>query len=273
MNFKNIKLKLAAFLKMVGLFKPLRSFYNFIFLFNAVTDLTFSGLNAKFRTPTFKIKEDIESLLGESEVLKTFLNKLQPNDIVWDIGASYGIYSILSSLKVNKGNVIAFEPEKSTYKLLVKNIQLNNLKNVTPLQIALGESEGIAELHTSESANIGTHSLAVRTDYPVSEKGQKIRLQKGDDLVKNSSILSPTAIKIDVEGSELNVLRGMETILSSPVLRVVQIEIHPNILPLFGSTQENIFTLMETNNFAAIKTIQRGTELEVLFAKPMLAKS
>ncbi len=273
MDLKNIKLKLKIFLKMIGLFKPLRSLYNFVFLFNAESELTFSGLTARFSTPSFKIKEDVESLLGESEVLKTFLEKLQPNDTVWDIGASYGIYTIFSSLKVNKGNVFAFEPEKSTYKLLAKNIQLNNLKNVTPLQMALGESEGIAELHTSESANIGTHSLAVRTDYPVSGKGQKIQIQKSDELIRRGSILSPQVIKIDVEGAELNVLRGMENILSSPVLRVVQIEIHPNILPLLGETQENIFMLMELNSFVTTKSVQRGTELEVLFEKSMLAKS
>lgn len=273
MELQNVKLKLKKFLKMVGLFKPLRSVYNFIFLFDAKTELMFSDLSAKFRTPTFKIKEDIESMLEESEVLQTFLYKLKPDDIVWDVGASYGIYTIFSSLKVNDGNVVAFEPEKSTYKLLTKNIQLNNLKNVTPLQIALGDIEGIAELHTSESANIGTHSLAVRTDYPVSGKGQKIQIQKGDDLVKHNAILSPTAIKIDVEGAELNVLRGIETILSSTVLRLVQIEIHPKILPLLRGTEENIFKLMESHDFAAIKSIQRGTELEVLFEKPMLAKS
>lgn len=273
MELQKIKLTLKTLLKMVGLYKPLRFVYNFIFLFNAKTELIFSDLTAKFRTPTFKIKEDIESLLGESEVLKTLLDKLQPADTVWDIGASYGIYTIFFSLKVNKGNVFAFEPEKATYKLLTKNIQLNNLKNVTPLQMALGDIEGITELHISESANIGTHSLAVRTDYPISRKGQKIQIQKGSDLVKQNAILSPTAIKIDVEGAELNVLRGIETILSSPVLRLVQIEIHPKLLPLFGGTLENIFMLMELNGFAAIKSIQRGTELEVLFKKPMLAKS
>lgn len=273
MDFKKIKSTLKTFLKMVGLFKPLRSIYNFIFLFNAKTELTFSGLTAKFLTPTFKIKEDIESLLGESEVLKTFLEKLQPEDTVWDIGASYGIYTIFSSIKVYKGNVFAFEPEGLAFKLLTKNIQQNNLKNVTPLQIALGDIEGAAELHTSESANIGTHSLVVRSDYPVSGKGQKIQIQKGDGLVKRDAILSPTAIKIDVEGAERNVLRGIETILSSPSLRIVQIEIHPMILPLFGETQENIFLLMELNNFAVIKSVQRGSELEVLFEKSMLAKS
>lgn len=273
MDLINIKLKLTRFLKMVGLYKPIRSAYNFIFLFNAKNELSFSGLTAKFRTPTFKIKEDIESLLGESEVLKIFLGKLRPDDIVWDVGASYGIYTLFSSLKVNKGNVFAFEPERGAFKLLAKNIQLNNLKNVTPLQIALGELEGTVELHTSESANTGTHSLVARTDYPVSGKGQKIPIQKGDELVKQSAILSPTAIKIDVEGAELNVLRGINTILSSKTLRIVQIEIHPKILPLFGGTPENIFKLMESHHFAATQSIQRGTEFEVLFEKPMLAKS
>ncbi|MDI6804045.1 MAG: hypothetical protein QME58_09395 [Bacteroidota bacterium] len=76
MELQNIKLKLTGFLKMVGLFKPLRSVYNFIFLSNAKTELTFLDLTAKFSTPSFKIKEDVESLLGESEVLKTFLDKL-----------------------------------------------------------------------------------------------------------------------------------------------------------------------------------------------------
>lgn len=93
-------------------------------------------------------------LLGEEEILKTFLNNLQPDDVIWDVGASYGIYSLFVGKKFSSIKIYAFEPEPQTLKLLYKNLSLNRVNNVRPLKFALGNYNGTASLHMSITANI-----------------------------------------------------------------------------------------------------------------------
>jgi FkbM family methyltransferase len=187
--------------------------------------------------------------------------------VVWDVGASYGIYSLFVGKKISSIKAYAFEPEQKTFKLLNKNIRLNGIENVMPMNYALGDIDGSTILHTSSSANIGTHSLVQRNDYPVSEKGITVEIRKGDSIVTAGIIDSPTIVKIDVEGAEFNVLKGMKEILSNPKLRIVQIEIHPKILPLFGSSSEDVYRIMNESNFKVAFRKERGTEVEVIFEK------
>jgi len=250
-----------------GLYNPIRNLYNFIFLFNTKREVRFGDIIVRFRTPTFKIVDDVKSLLGEEEVLSTFLSKLQPGDVVWDVGASYGIYSLFVGKKFSSIKVYAFEPEQKTFKLLKKNLDLNGIDNVIPINYALGDIDGAAILHTSSSANIGTHSLVQRSDYPVLEKGVSVEIRRGDTIVTTGKVDFPTIVKIDVEGSEFIVLKGIEEILSNPKLRLVQIEIHPKIFPLFGSTTEDIYRLMNESKFKVVFRKERGTEVEVIFEK------
>jgi FkbM family methyltransferase len=250
-----------------GLYNPIRNLYNFIFLFNTKLEVKFGDVIVRFRTPTFKIVDDVKSLLGEEEILSTFLSKLQPGDVVWDVGASYGTYSLFVGKKFSSLKVFAYEPEQKIFKLLNKNLHLNGIGNVISMNHALGDIDGPAFLYTSSSANIGTHSMVQRSDYPVSEKGVSVEIRKGDTIVTTGKVNSPTIVKIDVEGAEFNVLKGMKKTLSNPKLRVVQIEIHPKILPLFGSTTENIYRLMNESKFKVVFRKERGTEVEVIFEK------
>ncbi len=262
--FKN---KVANFFRIIGLFQPIRKIYNYTTLFNSKKVISVHHIEATFYTPTYRIREDLETLLGEREFLESFLNEIKEDDIVWDVGASYGIYSIFSAFKTIKGKVYAFEPESSTYKMLMRNVELNKLQNVVALQFALMDKTSESLLYTSRSANIGTHSMARRTDYPVSGKGKLIKTYSGDELVERNEVDFPDIIKIDVEGSEVNVLQGMAKILSSKKVRVLQIEIHPKILPLFNFDENLVLNLIESFNFCIIKNKIRGSEIELLCKK------
>lgn len=261
------KIKIASLLKKIGLYKPVRSIYNFLFLFNAKRIVALAGINVKFKTPTFTIVEDVGSLLGESKVLSIFLNSLREDDVVWDIGASYGIYSLFASSKLSSGKIYAFEPEIKTYKLLEKNIRLNNLQNIVPLNYALSDCEGFVDLYVSDSANIGTHSLVMRDDFPVSKKGKLVNVRTGDKIVQGREVCLPNVVKIDVEGAEMNVLEGMKDILFTPKLRLIQIEIHEKVLPLFNRTVGDVFNIMETSGYKLTSECPRGTEIEVIFER------
>lgn len=266
MNNK-MKSTIINLLKLIGLYKPMRGIYNFVTLFNAKKKIKILDKEAIFITPTYRIIEDLDTIFGEKEFLEAFLTEIRPNDVVWDVGASYGIYSIFSAMMATKGKIYAFEPEASTHKMLIKNIKFNNLRNISTIQAALSDKKGEALLYRAESANIGTHSLTKRTDYPVSKKGVIIKTLTGDGLLSDNGIESPNLIKIDVEGAEMNVLYGMRKILKSKELRVLQIEIHPKILSLSDYDENMIAKFIEQYSFNIIKRKLRGNEIEVIYKK------
>ena len=128
-----IKNTLANNLKKIGLYKPIRWLYNRILRYNKQTEMIIADLKVKFWTPTFYLDEYITEF-SERKVLEIFISKLSSSDIVWDIGANFGIYSIISAKIISsKGIVYAFEPEKNSISLLKKNVVLNNIKNIIVL--------------------------------------------------------------------------------------------------------------------------------------------
>jgi FkbM family methyltransferase len=262
-----VKILIKNILIKIRIFKPVRAIFNFVFLFNAKVEINSNDVCVRFFTPTFKIREDVKKLFGEREILSVLLNKLRSDDIVWDVGASYGMYALFIGRKLSLIKVFAFEPESKAYKLLNKNIKINNINNVIPLKFALWDSDGTANLYTSSSANIGTHSLVYRKDYPVARIGKLIEVCMGDSIIQKKDACFPTVLKIDVEGAEYNVLKGMPRTLSNPKLRIVQIEIHPKILPLFDTTADFIYSLMDKKNFKLVYRQERGTEVETLFER------
>lgn len=265
--FNIFKYTLLNFFKLIGLYDLLRKIYNFFTLFNTRETVTISKINATFFTPTFRIKEDLKTIFGERDLLEIFLNEIQKDDIIWDIGASFGIYTIFSALKAKNGMICSFEPEISTFRLLNRNIKLNNLKNIKTFQIALMEKEGERLIYKSKSANIGTHSFARRTDYPVSKKGKRVKITTGDRLIQETNLDYPNLVKIDVEGAELYVLKGMNNILNSNKLKILQVEIHPKILPLFNHNENMVIEYIESFNFQSMVRKTRGTEVEMIFRK------
>lgn len=143
----------------------------------------------------------------ERHEVETFKRLVKPGDRVFDIGANMGYFTILFSRLVGPaGHVMAFEPDEESLLLLQKNIELNHAKNVQVFPVALSEkaSEGI--LYRCPF-NVAMHRL-----YPsvcCDTEGKTVSVLRGDDL----GLGAPDFVKIDVEGFELPVLRGLENTL------------------------------------------------------------
>ena len=121
-----------------------------------------------------------------------------------DIGAHTGIYALLVATLSPETRVLAFEPEPRIFPALVANLELNGFANVSALQIALSDRNGEAQLAISPDRTAA--SLENR------EPGAPlvmVRTARADDLVDDPVGL----VKIDVEGHEMAVLRGMAGIL------------------------------------------------------------
>lgn len=138
----------------------------------------------------------------ETQLVK---NIIKPNDVIWDIGANVGFYTMLFSKLANDGKVISFEPVSGTRSFLEQQIKINNSGNVTIKPIALGNIAGDAEIYFSESnAGEGTASLVHKNE--AKRYTEKILISTIDDVLENTP--EPTFLKIDVEGFQNNVFLG-----------------------------------------------------------------
>lgn len=123
-----------------------------------------------------------------------------------DIGANKGIYTLKLSKRAKK--ILSIEPQSDNFKILKRNIKLNKFKNVLLKKVACFDKSGGGFISLYEK-NDGAHSLVFKR----SDKNEKVRLDKLDNIVKEKKLKEIDLIKIDVEGAELNVLMGARTTL------------------------------------------------------------
>jgi FkbM family methyltransferase len=142
---------------------------------------------------------------SEAEV-RLFKELVQPGAVVFDIGANIGVFTIpLAHLVGPAGLVVAIEPERMNYYTLCANVAINNLQSVVCLRYCVSDETGsmtVPDLDPNVRQNFGGLEL----DKPeTSMGGYPISVIKLDQLDLASSL---KLIKIDVEGMELQVLRG-----------------------------------------------------------------
>jgi FkbM family methyltransferase len=168
----------------------------------------------------------------EPETVAWLEQSLRRDDVLFDVGANVGAYSLLAATLCKDSSVFAFEPSFSTFAALSRNIQLNNLGGrVLPFQIALTDQTGFVEFQYRDVApGAADHSLAADMDGRfVPAHHQQTLGYRLDDFVRTFGIPSPNLIKIDVDGGEERVLQGADATLRSPGLRSVLIEIDERV--------------------------------------------
>jgi len=174
---------------------------------------------------------------------------LGPDDIALDVGANLGWYSvILHRLSEPGARIFAFEPDPENYRLLTKNLKLNNATRVTPLNIALGDNPGMAELHRYKAANSGRHSLLTGNTA-----GSTVRVPV-DTLsnfwrCQNLGARRIRFLKMDVEGFEYYALRGAGDLLGR--CDCVQLEYSPDAFVGAGLEPEAVIELLVAAGLSA----------------------
>jgi FkbM family methyltransferase len=145
--------------------------------------------------------------LGDYEYGKQsiFQEAVGQGNIVFDIGANVGFYTLLASILVGPlGKVFAFEPVPKNLLYLKRHIQLNRLTNVSIIEAAVSDHNGFARFDEGITRSEG---------YISSEGNLFVRTVGLDELYLQGKILIPDFMKIDVEGAEMSVLRGAKSIL------------------------------------------------------------
>jgi len=154
--------------------------------------------------------------LHEFEDMAFIIHFLREDDVFFDVGANVGSYSLLAS-GINKTKSIAFEPSKKTMDLLRKNISLNKLEDLVDcIQIGIGrEKTSLWFTKNEDTTNHFTENQECNSEL--------MEIEPLDSFFLD---FHPSAIKIDVEGFETNVLCGSKSILDSEELKVIIIELN-----------------------------------------------
>lgn len=167
------------------------------------------GATTEFRVRTLLTKEP--------ETIK-WINSFMPGDVLWDIGANIGCYSLFAASRGIR--VMAFEPSPINFWLLVTNININKFNHlVTSSPFALSNVTSIQFLSPNTSAASADNQLNTQ------QIGCAIQTYRVDDLVSMGILEFPQHIKLDVDGIEHLILDGVDNTLADQRLRSVLCEI------------------------------------------------
>lgn len=148
----------------------------------------------------------------ESHESQIFEKQLKKDQIVLDLGANIGYYSLLARSVVGPGGkVFSFEPSTENTSLIKKSIDANKFENITVVEAAVSDHDGYGSLFLSPYYK-SEHSVFEYHYSSGDHKGdtQKIKLVTIDSFLENLGDPSVDVIKMDVEGSEKKALDGMK---------------------------------------------------------------
>ncbi|MFH1170778.1 MAG: FkbM family methyltransferase [Candidatus Vogelbacteria bacterium] len=179
---------------------------------------------------------------------------INDKEVILDIGANIGYYALLESrLTGSSGIVYALEPVSNNYRLLIKNIEINNVKNIKAFKLAAGQKSGEDYIFVANKGNISSFVFNDQVSYTKKEKVKVVRI---DDFVREKNI-TPTMIRMDVEGYEKEIVKGMvSTLLKTPKLLI---EMHPHIMK--EPELVEMFSIIEQSGYTKAVVIKERNEL------------
>lgn len=199
----------------------------------------FRGVPIRIQNHDIRFDESLRrwNFQSESQVQELLIKHVRPGDCVVDVGANFGIHAMLAGVIVGKkGEVHAFEPLERNLSMLRRHVTLNGLeKNVHVIPSAVSNSTASELVFFSGEEEVAvTASLKPSQPNAKTTKVPNLRLDDYPDLAGRTVRL----IKIDVEGAELDVLRGAEKLLRSQKPLLV-IEVHAFAFPDFNVSMKD----------------------------------
>lgn len=195
-----------------------------------------------------------EMLVGnyEPEIVRLFRRFLSQGDVVVDAGANIGYFSAVAlSLVGTTGQVHAFEPVAEIYQKLLRLRDDNPQFGFVPNNCALGEQEGVLPLAVTNQRNIGWNTM-VPDLMDAGDIGElaTVPVRRLDDYLAEHRIESVRLIKIDTEGFEFPVLKGLTQFLrKTPVAPTIVMEIAPSAYPKLQTNLHALELFLRQNNY------------------------
>ncbi len=181
----------------------------------------------------------------EKENVAFLAKTCKPGMTVIDIGAHLGLMSvIIAKLVGKKGKVYAFEPTPSTFALLKKIIVLNKFTEIiSPINKAASNFTGLVDFFVDDHEGSNANSLVNRSDK--NRTSQKTEVDTLDNIVEGLKLAKLDLIKIDAEGSELDVMNGAKKSIDK-YKPIIILAIHPPLIKNNGQRTEDIYDLIQS---------------------------
>ena len=128
--------------------------------------------------------------------------EINTNDIVIDIGAHIGLFSLLVSQLCKTGKILSFEPVSENFDLLVSNLKLNHIKNILPFNMAVSKNSGRLDLFLNNDQS--AHSIFSKSSESINVESTS--LQK---IFEEHKISSCKILKLDCEGAEYEIIDSL----------------------------------------------------------------
>lgn len=203
---------------------------------------SYGGLMIYLNLPEYKEMTFLKNILTEKS---TFI----------DVGANIGIYSLLAASVIKTGKIYSFEPVASILDDLYRNIRINNLEDrVQVLEKVASDKTGYSEF-VMEDVSEYSHISCNKTTRSLSVPSVKL-----DDFCENKKISFVDIIKIDVEGAEFKVLKGLEGYLKKGKVGILIIELN-RTNQFFGKDSNGIINYLRELNYHIFK-FNEGNNLE-----------
>jgi len=180
-----------------------------------------------------------------------------------DIGGNIGYYVLLERQLVgDKGKIIAIEPLERNFQYLKKNIQLQNYENILVFNFACGDKDGKAPFFINKKSN-GCKVIAEGEIPPDSSLGTltEVSVKMLDTIVEELKLDSVDFIRMDAEGYELHILRGLKKTLNK-FKPIISLELHKRQLGIEGTKE--FFKLMKDLDYEVESYVPRELDIPLI---------
>jgi FkbM family methyltransferase len=182
--------------------------------------------------------------IREPLAIEALRKEIKKGDIIIDIGANIGYYVLLESRLVGKkGKIYAIEPVPQNVEILKKNIKLNKYTNIEISQLAMGDKNEEGVIYVSGERNKSSMIFLGSSSNDFIETA-KVKVMTLDEFLENKPY--PNFIRMDVEGYEYEIIKGMEKTLGANKPLKLFMEIHP---PYLGKKLIDLLNTLEQYNF------------------------
>jgi FkbM family methyltransferase len=197
-----------------------------------------------------RVLPEFAHLSWNPDEYRSFRDVVRPGMTALDVGANVGAYSLLLGQWVGTaGAVYAFEPSPPAFDGLVRHIELNRLAGIVhPVRAAIGRISATSPLVVAGTHGESRLAGASDTGLPTID----VAVTTIDEFCAQHRI-TPAFIKVDVEGAELDVLRGARATIrrALPALSLF-VEMHPSVWPLVGVSRQDILIELATQSLEAL---------------------
>jgi FkbM family methyltransferase len=178
----------------------------------------------------------------------------RPGMTVLDIGANVGYYTALAAARVDGGKIVALEPDRENFGFLEATVAANSARNVVCIRKAASSKSGVMTLFSSAS-NRGDNRLYAN-EFPGTQS--QVEVCTIDELLSDLGIPTVHLVKIDVQGFEGQVMRGMNGLLRSAPEITILMEFWPEGLRQAGTGPEELLALLESASLESYELSDQG---------------